>query len=169
MKRRHASTLIGIIGIAAGLTILLALPIEKIDSAIPTITVPGPYPYEEPVRIPAPPSLESLPAPSPAPSLYRESSSAPVRYSRIANARRPLTAKTVREAAFKYNGVANFCGSLAALPADVSVLDPKLGRTRALVKGGRVIPKNVAWLHKRQQARRTKRVDVYPTPVARYK
>jgi hypothetical protein len=66
-----------------------------------------------------------------------------------------LTAKTVREAAFKYNGVANFCGFLAALPADVGVLDKKLGRTRALVKGGRVIPKNVAWLRKSKQARRT--------------
>ena len=32
----------------------------------------------------------------------------PVRDSRIANARRPLTAKVVRKAAFKYNGVANF-------------------------------------------------------------
>jgi len=32
MKRRHASTLIGIIGIAAGQTILLALPIEEIDT-----------------------------------------------------------------------------------------------------------------------------------------
>jgi hypothetical protein len=155
MKRRHASTLIGIIAIAAGLTILLALAIEKIDSAIATIKVPGPYPYEESVVIPAPPSPESSPAPSPAPFLYRESSSAPVRYSRIANARRPLSAKTVREAAFKYNGVASFFGFLAALPADVGVFDPKLGRTRTLVKGGRVIPKNVAWLRKRQQQRRT--------------
>jgi hypothetical protein len=57
----------------------------------------------------------------------------------------------VRKAAFKYNGVASFCGFLAALPADVSVFDPKLGRPRALVKGGHVIRKNVAWLHKRKQ------------------
>jgi hypothetical protein len=54
----------------------------------------------------------------------------------------------VRKAAFKYNGVANFCGFLTALPADVGVVDPKLGRTRALVTEGRVIPKNVAWLRK---------------------
>jgi hypothetical protein len=156
LKRTYASTLIGIIGIAAGLTVLLALPIQKIDSAIPTIKVPGAYPYEEAVRIPTPlPSAEASPAPSPAPSLYRESSSAPVRDSRIANARRSLTPKVVRKAAFKYNGVANFCGFLAALPADVGVLDPKLERTRALVKGGRVIPKNVAWLRKHRQAPRT--------------
>jgi hypothetical protein len=156
LKRTYASTLIGIIGIAAGLTVLLALPIQKIDSAIPTIKVPGAYPYEEAVRIPAPaPSAEASPAPSLAPSLYRESSFAPVRDSRIANARRSLTPKAVRKAAFKYNGVANFCGFLTALPADVGVLDPKLGRTRALVKGGRVIPKNVAWLRKHRQAPRT--------------
>jgi hypothetical protein len=156
LKRTHASTLIGIIGIAAGLTVLLALPIQKIDSAIPTIKVPGAYPYEEAVRIPMPtPSVEASPAPSPAPSLYRESSFAPVRGSRIANARRSLTPKAVRKAAFKYNGVANFCGFLTALPADVGVLDPKLGRTRELVKGGRVIPKNVAWLRKHRQAPRT--------------
>jgi hypothetical protein len=68
------------------------------------------------------------------------------------NARRPLTAKAVRQAAFKYNGVANFCGFLAALPADVSVFDPKLGKTRALVKGGHVIHKNAAWLRKHKQA-----------------
>ena len=100
------------------------------------------------------PSAEASPAPSLA-SLYRESSFAPVRDSRIANARRSLTPKVVRKAAFKYNGVANFCGFLAALPADVGVLDPKLERTRALVKGGRVIPKNVAWLRKHRQAPRT--------------
>jgi hypothetical protein len=57
----------------------------------------------------------------------------------------------VREAAFKFNGVANFCGFLAALPADVSVFDPKLGRPRALVKGGHVVRTNVTWLHKREQ------------------
>jgi hypothetical protein len=153
LKRTHASTLIGI---ATGLTVLLALPIQKIDSAIPSIKVPGAYPYEEAVRIPTPaPSVEASPAPSPAPSLYRESPSARVRNSRIANARRSLTPKTARKAAFKYNGVANFCGFLTALPADVGVLDPKLGRTRELVKGGRVIPKNVAWLRKHRQAPRT--------------
>lgn len=148
LKRTYVSTLVGIIGIATGLTVLLALPIQKIDSAIPTMKVPGPYPYETPVHIPEEPSVESSAAPSPAPSLYRESSTALVHNSRIANARRPLTSKAVRKAAFKYNGVANFCGFLTALPADVSVLDPKLGRTRELVKGGRVIPKNVAWLRK---------------------
>ena len=65
---------------------------------------------------------------------------------------RPLTPKAVREAAFKYNGVANFCGFLAALPADVSVFDPKLGRARTLVKGGQVIRQNAAWLRKHKQA-----------------
>jgi hypothetical protein len=160
MKRTHVPTLIGIIGIAGGLTFLLAFPIEEIESAVPTIKLPGAYPYEEPVRIPSsPPIPESSPLPSPAPFSYRESSRslslAQPRYSGIANARRPLTEKTVRDAAFKYNGVAEFCGFLAALPADVCVLDPKLGRTRALVKGGRVIPKNVAWLRKHKQARRT--------------
>jgi hypothetical protein len=156
LRRTHASTLIGIIGIATGLTVLLALPIQKIDSAIPSIKVPGAYPYEEAVRIPTPaPSVEASPAPSPAPSLYRESSSAPVRDSRIANARRPLTPKAVRKAAFKYNEVANFCGFLTALPADVGVLDPKLGRTLPLVKEGRVIAKNVAWLRKHRQAPHT--------------
>jgi hypothetical protein len=157
MKGSQAPTPIGIIGIAGAVMVLLAFPIEKIEPAIPTITVPGPYPYETPVSVPAPPNAEPSPAPSLAPFPYRESlgslSPTPVRYSR--NARRPLTAKTVREAAFKYTGVASFCGFLAALPADVGVLDPKLGRTRALVKGGRVIPKNVAWLRKRKQARRT--------------
>jgi hypothetical protein len=58
----------------------------------------------------------------------------------------------VREEAFKYNKVPNFCGFLAALPADVSVFDPKLGKSRALVKGGRVIRKNAVWLGKRKQA-----------------
>jgi outer membrane biosynthesis protein TonB len=160
LKRTHASTLIGIIGIAAGLTVLLALPIQIIYSATPTIKVPGPYPYETPVQVPAPPLVsDSSPAPSPAPFPYPESSPslsvAQDRDSRTMNARRPVTAKAVRETAFKYNGVANFCGFLAALPADVSVFDPKLGRTRTLVKGGRVIPKNVAWLRKHRQAPRT--------------
>jgi len=68
------------------------------------------------------------------------------------NARRPLTPKAVREAAFKYNGVPDFCEFLSALPANVSVFDPKLGTRRTLVQGGRVMRKNVAWLRKRKQA-----------------
>jgi hypothetical protein len=155
MKRPYASTLIGIIGIAGGLAILLAFPLNKVEPAIATITLPGAYPYEETVRIPAPPDAESSVVPSPVPFPYRESPPAQARHSQTANVRRPLTAKTVREAVFQYNGVANFCGFLATLPADVSVVDPKLGRTRPLVKGGRVIPKNVAWLRKRKQARGT--------------
>jgi hypothetical protein len=151
MKGSRTPTLIGIIGIATGLMILFVFPIEKVQPAIATIKVPGAYPYEEPVRVPVPAIPEASPAPSPAPFPYAESlSPAPVRDSRIANARRPLTAKAARKAAFKYNGVANFWGFLAALPADVSVLDPKLGTTRELVKGGRVVPKNVAWLRKRK-------------------
>ena len=155
MKRHRGTTLIGIMGIARGLAILLALPAGRIHSANPTIKVPGPSPYETPVHVPAPPPVsDSSPLPSPAPFPYPESSSslsAQERDSRTAGARHPLTPKAVREAAFKYNGVANFCGFLAALPADVSVFDPKLGRPRALVKGGRVIRKNVAWLHKLKQ------------------
>ena len=157
MKRHRPATLIGIIGIAGGLAILVAFPAERVHSATPTIKTPGPYPYETPGQVPAPPPVsDSSPLPSPAPFPYPESSpslSAPQdRDSRTAGARRPPTAKAVREAAFKYNGVANFCGFLAALPADVSVFDPKLGRPRALVKGGHVIRKNVAWLRKRKQA-----------------
>jgi hypothetical protein len=157
VKRTYAPTPIGIVGIAGGVMILLGFPIEKIEAAIPTIKVPGAYPYETPVQVPAPPPVsDSSPLPSPAPFPYPESSpsfsAAQDHESRTANARRPLTAKAVREAAFKYNGVANFCGFLAALPADVSVFDPKLGRTRALVKGGRVVRKNVTWLRKRNQA-----------------
>src|SRR5438270_5912828 len=156
MKRTHSPTPIGIIGIA-GLIVLLALPDERIHSAIPTIKVPGPYPYETPVQVPAPPPVsDSSPLPSPAPFPYPEASpllsAAQNRDSRIASARRPLTAKAVREAAFKYNEVPDFFEFLAALPADVSVFDPKLGRARLLVKGGHVIPKNVAWLRKRKQA-----------------
>jgi hypothetical protein len=157
MKRLQTTTLTGIIGMAGGLVILLAFPIGKIEPAIPTIKVPGAYPYEETVRIPAPSLTESSVLPAPAPFPYSESPpslSVPQdRDSRVANARRPLTAKTVREAAFRYNGVSDFCGFLAALPADVSVFDPKLGRTRILVKGDRVIRKNVAWLRKTKQSR----------------
>jgi hypothetical protein len=65
----------------------------------------------------------------------------------------------VREAAFKYNGVANFCGFLAALPANVSVFDPKLGRSRALVQGGRIVRKNVTWLRKREEVARTNKAE----------
>jgi hypothetical protein len=156
MKTTHSPKLIGIIGIA-GLMILLAFPTERIHSAIPTIKVPGPYPYETPVRVPAPAISESSVLPTPAPYPYAESSpslsAAPDRDSRTVNGRRPLTPKAVREAAFKYNGVPDFCEFLAALPANVSVFDPNLGRTRTLVQGGHVMHKNAAWLGKRKQAR----------------
>ena len=156
MKSYRAKTLIGILGSAGGLATLLGSPAERGHSASPTITVPGPYPYETPVQVPAPPPVfDSSPLPSPAPFPYSESapslSTAQDHNSRTADASRPLTAKAVRKAAFKYNGVPNFCGFLAALPADVSVFDPKLGRSRALVKGGRVVRKNVTWLRKRKQ------------------
>lgn len=157
LKRTHASTLIGII--ATGLTVLVAFPAERVHSQIQTVKTPGPYPYETPGNLPGPPpDWDSSPLPSPAPFPYPESSSsfsAQKRNSRTAGARRPPTPTAVRKAAFKYNGVANFCGFLTALPADVSVFDPKLGRTRALVKGGRVMPKNAAWLRKHRQAPRT--------------
>jgi hypothetical protein len=156
MKRTYAPTLIGIIGIAGGLMIMFAFPVEKAEPAIPTVKVPGAYPYEETVRVPAPTISESSVLPTPAPFLYRESSpslsASPDRDARTANTRRPLTAKTVREAAFKYNGVPDFCEFLAALPANVSVFDPNLGTTRTLVQGGRVLRKNVTWLSKRQKA-----------------
>src|SRR5437773_5057994 len=157
MKRLHATTLTGIIGIAGGLLILLAFPVGKVEPAIPTIKVPGPYPYETPVRVPAPAISESSVLPTPAPYPYAESASsipaARERDSRPEGPRRPITAKAVREAAFKYNGVPEFCEFLAVLPANVSVFDPKLGRTRTIVQGGRVMPKNVAWLRKFQDAR----------------
>src|SRR5437868_9813454 len=156
MKRLHATTLTGIIGIAGGLLILLAFPVEKVEPAIPTIKVPGTYPYETPVQVPAPAVSESSLLPTPAPFPYPKSSSSPTAAqdhdSRTADTRRPLTAKAVREVAFKYNGVPEFCEFLAALPADVSVFDPKLGKPRALVKGGRVVRKNVTWLRKCKQA-----------------
>jgi hypothetical protein len=157
MKRVHATTLTGIIGMAGGLMILLGFPIEKLEPAIPTIKVPGPYPYETPVQVPAPDIAESTVVPTPAPFPYSESSHSPSvaqdRDSRTAEPRRELTAKAVRAAAFKYNGVPEFCEFLAALPANVSVFDPKLGRPRALVEGGRVVRKNAAWLRNRKQAR----------------
>jgi len=149
----HASRLAGIAGIAGGVMTLLGFPIGKVESATPSIKAPGPYPYETPVQIPVPPPIpESSALPSPAPFPYSDSLATghPVRDLRTENVRHPPTAKAVREAAFKYNGVANFCGFLAALPADVSVFDPKLGTTRALVKGGHVVRKNVAWLRKRK-------------------
>jgi len=155
MKKRRATTLIAIIGIAGGVAILVAFPAERVYSETQTVKTPGPYPYETPGQIPAPPpDRDSSPLPSPAPFPYPEPSSllsAQERDSRTASARRPLTPKAVREAAFKYNGVANFCGFLAALPANVSVFDPKLGKARTVVKGGHVIPKNVAWLRKHKQ------------------
>jgi hypothetical protein len=157
MKGHRAATLIGIIGIAGGLATLVAFPDERGHSEIQTIKTPGPYPYETPGQVPAPPpDSDSSPLPSPAPFPYTESSpslsAAQDRDLQTAGARRPVTPKAVREAAFRYNGVANFCGFLAALPADVSVYDPKLGRSRVLVKGGHVIRKNVAWLRKHKQA-----------------
>jgi len=156
MKKTHSPTLIGITGIAGGLMILFAFPVGKVEPAIPTIKVPGPYPYETPVQVPAPQTAESTVLPTPAPFPYAESSpsvsEAHDRDSRTVNARRPLTPKAVREAAFKYNGVPDFCEFLSALPANVSVFDPKLGTRRTLVQGGRVMRKNVALLRKRKQA-----------------
>jgi hypothetical protein len=55
MERGHTTRLIGIIGIAGAVLIVLALSIEKIYAAIPTIKVPGAEPYEETVQVPAPP------------------------------------------------------------------------------------------------------------------
>ena len=158
MKRTHAPTQIGIIGIAGGLMIMFAFPVGKLEPAVPTVKVPGAYPYEETVRVPVPPPVwDSSPLPSPAPFPYRESapslSTSQDRDSRTANTRQPLTPKAVREAAFKYNGVPDFCEFLAALPANVSVFDPKLGRIRPLVEGSHVILKNVTWLRQRQQVR----------------
>jgi len=139
---------------AVMIAILLLVPAGTIHSASPTIKLPGPYPYETPVQIaaPPPPVVDSSPLPAPAPFPYRESlpslSASNDRDSRTANGWHRVTAKAAREAAFKYNGVPGFCEFLAGLPADVSVFDPKLGKSRPLVKGGRVIRKNVAWLRK---------------------
>ena len=137
--------------------IVSALTIGKLESATPTIKVPGPYPYETPLQVPAAPTIsESSVLPTPAPFPYPESApsqlAAQNRDSRTGNARRPPTAKAVREAAFKYNGVPEFCEFLAALPATVSVFDPKLGRIRTLVEGSHVVRNNVTWLRKRQEA-----------------
>jgi hypothetical protein len=164
MKRRFTTALDGTIRIAGGLAILVAFSAQRVHSGISTIRTPGPYPYETPGQVPAPPPvLESSPLPSPAPFPYPESSPSPSAAqdhdSRIAGAGRPLSAKAVREAAFKYNGVANFCGFLAALPANVSVFDPKLGRSRTLVQGGRIVPKNVTWLRKRKEPAHTNKAE----------
>src|SRR5438445_13534366 len=108
-------------GIAGGLTILLGFPTEIIHSATPTIKVPGPYPYETPVQVPAPPPVsDSSPLPSPAPFPYPEAlpllSAAQNRDSRKARARRPLTAKAGREAAFQYNAGTGCFDVRAELP-----------------------------------------------------
>src|SRR5262249_25775374 len=104
MNRHRATTVIGIMGIVGGLTLLLVLPAERIHSAMPTVKVPGPYPYETPMQLPVPSTAESSPSPSPAPFPYPESlsslSAAQARDSQIANACAPLTAKAVRAAAF---------------------------------------------------------------------
>ena len=164
MKTRVTAALGGINRIAGGLAILLVFPAQGVHSGISTIRTPGPYPYETPGQVPAPPPvLDSSPLPSPAPFPYPESSpslsAAQEHDSRTAGAGRPLSAKAVREAAFKYNGVANFCGFLAALPANVSVFDPKLGRSRALVQGGQILRKNVTWLRKRKEAANTNKAE----------
>jgi hypothetical protein len=96
MKRTHAPTLIGIVGITAGGTILFGFPVGKVEPAMPTIKVPGAYPYEETVQLPAAtPVPESSPLPSSAPFPYPDSRApASVRDSQTANARRPLTAES---------------------------------------------------------------------------
>src|SRR4030095_4105859 len=101
MKRHRATKLIEMIGIAGGLAILLAFSTERVHSAMPTMKLPGPYPYETPVQVPAPPPVsDSSPLPSPAPFPYPESSALPSaaqdRDSATPNARRPVTAKAVR-------------------------------------------------------------------------
>jgi len=159
MTKIHAPTTNGIIGIAAGLMVVFSFTLQKLQSAPPTIKVPGAYPYEDSVRIPAPPPMisESSVLPTPAPFPYPESAPSQIvaqnHDSRNETPPRPVSAKAVREAAFKCNGVPDFWEFLAALPANVSVFDPKLGTIRPVVQGTRVIRKNVAWLHQRQQAR----------------
>ena len=157
MKRAFAPTLTELIRITAGLAILAAFPAQVVHSGITTIKTPGPYPYETPGQVAAPPPVvDSSPLPSPAPFPYPESPPSPSATenhdSRTAADRHPLTPKAVRQAAFKYNGVSNFCGFLAGLPANVSVYDPQLGRPRALVESGHVNRKNVVWLRKHKQA-----------------
>ena len=157
MRRTYTPTLIGTIGIAAGVMLTFAFTIAKLESATPSVKVPGAYPYEDAVRIPAPQTIsESSVLPTPAPFPYPESAPSQLvaqnRDSRTENRRRPVTAKAVRQAAFKYNGVPNFCEFLAALPAKVSVFDPKLGKIRTVAEGSHVVRKNVTWLRQRQQA-----------------
>ncbi|HEU0274080.1 MAG TPA: hypothetical protein VFQ83_06095 [Candidatus Udaeobacter sp.] len=154
MKKIQGSRAIAIIGITGGIIFLLGLNIGKADPPMATIRLPGPYPYETPVQVPAPPPVaESSPLPSPAPFPYPDSiEPASAHDSRTTETRRSLTPKAVREAAFKYNGVSHFWGFLAALPANVSVFDPQLGRTRAVVEGGHVVRKNAVWLRKHKQA-----------------
>jgi hypothetical protein len=155
MKRRHATRLIRVLGSAGALWLLVAFPIAQGEPSTPIVKVPGPYPYDEPVRIPAPQGSDPFVLPSPAPFPYPEPSSSLAsnegRSSASNRARRRLTPENVRKAVFKYNGVAEIFAFLAALPADVSIFDPQLGRPRPLVKRGRVIKKNVAWLRKRGQ------------------
>jgi hypothetical protein len=154
MKKIQGPRLIETIGVTGGIMLLLGFTVGKAEPPIGTIRLPGPYPYETPAQIPAPPPVaESSPIPSPAPFPYPDPiATAPGHDSRTADARRPLTPKAMREAAFKYNGVAHFWGFLAALPANVSVFDPQLGRTRTLVQGGHVVRKNAVWLRKHKQA-----------------
>lgn len=162
----------GIIGIGGGAAILLAFSIGNVEPAVPTMKVPGAYPYDETARVPAPPAVsESSVLPTPAPFPYQEPSSSSLSSvkasdSRTGHSRRPLSVKAVREVAFKYNGVPHFFGFLATLPANVSVVDPKLGKTRELVKGGHVIPKNVTWLRKHKQAPSTV-ANQSPKPTGR--
>jgi hypothetical protein len=155
MKRRYATRLIRVLGSAGLLWFLVAFPVTQGEPSTPVVKVPGPYPYDEPARIPLPQGSDPFVMPSPAPFPYADTSSSLAsreeRSSASNRAQRRLTPENVRKVVFKYNGVAEFFAFLAALPADVSVFDPKLGRPRPLVKGGRVIKKNVAWLRKREQ------------------
>src|SRR5882724_13573808 len=75
IKGQRATTLIGIAG---GLTILVAFSAQRAHCAVPTLKTPGPYPYETPGQVPAPPPVsDSSPLPSPAPFPYPESSPSP--------------------------------------------------------------------------------------------
>jgi hypothetical protein len=57
MKTRLATALSGIIRIGGGLAILVAFPAEGVHSGVPTLKTPGPYPYETPGQVPAPPPV----------------------------------------------------------------------------------------------------------------
>jgi len=153
MIKIQGPRLIEFIGIIGVIMFLLGFTIGKAEPPISAIKLPGPYPYETPVQLPAPPPVaESSPLPSPAPFPYPDLiEPASVHDLRTAESRRPLTPKSVREAAFKYNGVSHFWGFLAALPANVSVFDPQLGKTRAVVQGGHVVRNNAVWLRKHKQ------------------